>query len=514
MVVSWTPNGTMTPPPPRVRCVPTGEAASSPDRTHRFTTAESDIRHNGRVLIVLSLLGGLLLIAVIIAANGYFVAQEFAFMTVDRARLQDRAERGDRVAARMLRVTRRTSFMLSGAQLGITVTGLLVGYVAEPLVGRAVGELLGGVGVSPAVGIAIGTTGVLVISTFVQMLFGELFPKNLAIARPYPLARWLSASTVVYMRLAGWLIRFFDRASAGLLRLLRIEPVHDVEHAANPSDLQRIVTASRQAGELPTELSLLLDRVLDFPERDVEHALVPHSRVDVLTDTATLAEVRETMSSGHSRYPVLNEEGGIAGIVHLVDVLESIETDTSGGERPVTEFTRPATILPTLMSLPDAVAAMADSHGRMACVVDEYGGFAGIVTLEDLAEELVGELTDEHDTDEPPHLVTTLDNGTRWRVRGDAPLDEVERELAHTLPRGDYETVSGLVIAHHGALPEENTVVDITLPDDPAELAHTQHPPVRTLRATIIEIDQHVPAQLVLELSEDVAEDHLNESDQ
>ncbi|SDK76879.1 Hemolysin, contains CBS domains [Actinopolyspora mzabensis] len=463
--------------------------------------------------IALSLLGGLLLIALIIAANGYFVAQEFAFMTVDRARLQDRAERGDRVAARMLRVTRRTSFMLSGAQLGITVTGLLVGYVAEPLVGRAVGELLGGVGVPPGVGIAIGTTGVLVLSTFVQMLFGELFPKNLAIARPYPLARWLSASTVVYMRLAGWLIRFFDRASTGLLRLLRIEPVHDVEHAANPSDLQRIVTASRRAGELPAELSLLLDRVLDFPERDVEHALVPHSRADVLTDSATLAEVRGTMSSGHSRYPVLNQDGGIEGVVHLVDVLESMGTDTSGGERPVTEFTRPATIIPTLMSLPDAVTAMAESRGRMACVVDEYGGFAGIITIEDLAEELVGELTDEHDVDEQPHLVGTDDGGARWRVQGDAPLDEVERELAHDLPRGDYETVSGLVIANHGALPAENTVVDIRLPDDPAELAHTQHPPVRTLRATVVEVDQHVPAELVLELSESTPDEHSTDPD-
>lgn len=454
------------------------------------------------MVLALSLLGGLLLIAVIIAANGYFVAQEFAFITVDRARLEAQAEQGDRVAGRMLRVTRRTSFMLSGAQLGITVTGLLVGYVAEPLVGNAVGTLLGTTGVPTAAGIAIGTVGVLVVSTFVQMLFGELFPKNLAIARPYQLARWLSASTMLYLRLAGWLIWFFDRASAGLLRLLRIEPVHDVEHAASPRDLQRIVTASRQAGELPAELSLLLDRVLDFPDRDVEHALVPRSRVDVLGDDATLAEVRETMSRGHSRYPVLNDDGGIEGVVHLVDVLDAIAEGSTADERPVTEVARPATVIPTLMSLPEAVTAMTESRGKLACAVDEYGGFAGIVTAEDLGEELVGELTDEHDVGERPHLLTAGDSGEQWWVRGDAPLDEVERELAHVLPHGDYETVSGLVIANHGTLPEESTVVDIGLPGDPIELAHQEHPPNRVLRATVVEIEQHVPALLTLELLE------------
>ncbi|NHD19532.1 MULTISPECIES: hemolysin family protein [unclassified Actinopolyspora] len=455
------------------------------------------------MVLALSLLGGLLLIAAIIAANGYFVAQEFAFITVDRARLESQAERGDRVAERMLRVTRRTSFMLSGAQLGITVTGLLVGYVAEPLVGNAVGTLLGTTGVSTTAGVAIGTVGVLVASTFVQMLFGELFPKNLAIARPHQLARWLSASTMLYLRLAGWLIWVFDRASAGLLRLLRIEPVHDVEHAASPRDLQRIVAASRQAGELPAELSLLLDRVLDFPDRDVEHALVPRSRVDVLDEHATLAEVRETMSRGHSRYPVLNDDGEIAGVVHLVDVLDAIAEGTATDERPVTEIARPATVIPTLMPLPEAVTAMAESRGKLACAVDEYGGFAGIVTAEDLAEELVGELTDEHDVDEQPHLLAADTDGQRWWVRGDAPLDEVERELAHVLPRGDYETVSGLVIANHGTLPAENAVIDIDLPGDPVELAHQEHPPNRVLRATVTEIEQHVPALLTLELLDD-----------
>lgn len=457
----------------------------------------------GRVSIALSLLGGILLILVIIAANGYFVAQEFSFMAVDRSRLEAQAEQGDKAAKRMLVVTGRTSFMLSGAQLGITVTGLLVGYVAEPLVGSAVGELLGGVGVPAATGIAIGTVGILFAATLTQMLLGELFPKNLAIARPYPLARALSASTLLYLRLAGWLIWFFDRSSNLLLRLLRIEPVQDLAHSANPGDLQRVVAASRESGALPPELSMVLDRVLDFPERHVDHALVPRSRVGLLSEDATLGEVRELMSQGHSRYPVLCHDGQIAGVVHLVDVLQTMTTTADGGTdaRPVTEVARSATVVPTLMSLPDALAVMTDAGDPLACVVDEYGGFVGIVTTEDLVEEVVGEITDEHDTDEVPNLVAGTRRGV-WTVRGDAPLDEVERELGHELPRGDYETVAGLVIAEHGSLPQQADVVDVPLPGDPVEMAHEHHPPGRVLRATVVEIDQHVPSALVLEVME------------
>lgn len=143
------------------------------------------------------LLLGIIITLVIIAANGYFVAQEFAYMSVDRNRLGARAAAGDAVAVRALAVTKRTSFMLSGAQLGITVTGLLVGFVAEPLIGESIGTLLGGVGVSTAVSVTLGTVLALVLATVVQMIFGELYPKNLAIANPEPLARALARSTTI-----------------------------------------------------------------------------------------------------------------------------------------------------------------------------------------------------------------------------------------------------------------------------------------------------------------------------
>ena len=201
----------------------------------------------------LLLLLGIVVILVNIAGTAYFVAQEFAYMSVDRTRLAARAADGDFSAARALSVTKRTSFMLSGAQLGITVTGLLVGFLAEPMVGQPLGVLLGGAGVPPEVGVTIGTLLALVAATVIAMIFGELYPKNLAIADPEPLARNLSRSTLIYLKVFGWLIAFFDISANLLLRALRIEPVHDLDISASAADLPRIIADSRDSGDLPVE---------------------------------------------------------------------------------------------------------------------------------------------------------------------------------------------------------------------------------------------------------------------
>ena len=276
---------------------------------------------------LLSLLIGLLVVLLITVATGYFVAQEFAYMAVDRSRLAARSAAGDKAAERAQSITRRTSFMLSGAQLGITVTGLLVGYVAEPLIGTAVGEALGGTAIPTGTGVVIGTVLALVVATIIQMVFGELFPKNLAIARPEPLAIRLARSTAIYLAVFGWLITIFDKASNALLKVLGIEPVYDVDHSATRRDLKHIVADSRQSGDLVDEDSLILDRILDFPQQSVDHATVPRSRVDVIREDTPLHQVRTLMQTGHSRYPVLNDAEEVVGTIHLLDVLSAADGD-------------------------------------------------------------------------------------------------------------------------------------------------------------------------------------------
>lgn len=434
-----------------------------------------------------SLAIGVAAITIITALTGYFVSQEFAFMTVDRSKLSVRADEGDASARRALKVTKRTSFMLSGAQLGITITGLIVGYVAEPLVGAAIGDALGGVGLSRGLGLAIGVTFALVFSTVIQMVFGELVPKNLAIARPEPIARALARSTQIYLTAMGWLISLFDAASNALLRLFHIEPVHDVEHAATVRDLEHIVAESRTTGELSEDLSLLLARVLDFPERDVEHAMIPRTRVDHVSEGDTLAQIRQKMAQGHSRYPVLNDLDEVVGVVVLTDLLATDAPE----DAPTWTWRREPLFLPTVMPLPDAVTAMRNSGAHLACVIDEYGGFAGILTFEDLAEELVGEIIDEHDE----QAITVTPVGERsWRLEGDMHLDEIELTIGHDLPETNKETIAGLVIETAGTLPDPGQVVDIELPGDPSDLATNDTLTRRMLRARVLEVAHHVPS--------------------
>lgn len=442
---------------------------------------------------------GIVVVLIIIAANGYFVAQEFAYMSVDRNRLRAQAEAGDAGAAKALKVTERTSFMLSGAQLGITVTGLMVGYVAEPMIGQSLGTLLGGTGIPPAVSVGVGTVGVLVASMVIQMIFGELFPKNYAIANPGPLAKGMAASTRVYLSVFGWLISFFDLSANALLRLLRIEPVHDVDSSATAADLEHIVSSSHEAGELPEELFLVLDRVLDFPDHDVEHAMIPRSRAGTVQPRTTVGEVRELMAREHTRYPVIDEEDQPVGVVHLIDLLSTGLPD----DEPVTALMREPVIFPTLMPLPEAVRRLAETKAQMACVIDEYGGFAGVVTVEDLAEEIMGEITDEHDTDNPEQIREVAPG--RWEADADIHLDEVERHLGHQLPAGDYETVSGLLIAQEGGLVPEGRSVRIELPPDGADFV--EEPVRREAEIQVLSVERNVPARVVIRLLQEQPEE-------
>lgn len=430
---------------------------------------------------------GVLVVLLITAFTAYFVAQEFAYTAVNRSRLTARAEAGDPAAVRALAVTRRTSFMLSGAQLGITVTGLLAGYVAEPLIGSGIAELLGRASVPSAVGVAVGTAISLIFCTLIQMLFGELVPKNLAIAVPESAARALATSTLWYLRLFGWLIWLFDQSSNVLVRALRMEPVHDLEHSATARDLEHIVAASRVAGDMPRDLSTLLDRVLDFPTRTAEHAMIPRTRVDTVRADESIDDVLTRMAEGHTRYPVVGDStDDLLGVIDLHAVLDADPAAT------VLSRCRPAVRVPSSLPLPKTLTQLDEAGDEMALVIDEYGGFAGIVTIEDIAEELVGEIADEHD--ETDLTVTEQPDG--WVLPGDLHVDEVQRLIDQRLPAGDYETVAGLLIHSFGRLPEVGDAIDIALPIDSADLVTESPTRRKVLSATVRSVDRRVPASV------------------
>ncbi|HZG91821.1 MAG TPA: hemolysin family protein [Pseudonocardia sp.] len=449
------------------------------------------------LITILEILLGVLVVLAITALTGYFVAQEFGYMAVDRSRLKAMAGAGDDGARRALAITGRTSFMLSGAQLGITVTGLVVGYVAEPMIGEGIGELLGVAGVPTGVGVVVGTVLALLLATVVQMVFGELFPKNLAIARPEPVARRLALSTALYLKVFGWLIRVFDAASNALLRALRIEPVHDVEHAATPRDLEAIIVESRESGDLPAELSTLLDRVLDFADRTAREAMIPRLRVATVPADEPLDLLVRRMAHGHSRYPVVRGSvDDVVGVIWLRDVLALPTADLPGLR--ARDVAREPLFVPGTLELSDVLEQMRAADDEFACVVDEYGGLAGIITVEDIAEELVGEITDEHDPAGVEVEPQTRPDG--WTVDGSMHIDEVQRLIDSDLPHGDYNTIGGLVVTELGRLPDPGDEVVLALPV-PSDADEGESG--RTLSATVRAVDRRVPARVELRWLDD-----------
>ena len=391
---------------------------------------------------------GLVLVALLTVATGYFVAQEFAYVSVDRTRLRSLADKGDRAAQRALEITGRLSFTLSGAQFGITVTALLVGYAGEPLIGVGLAELLGLTGLPYAARLTVAVALVLVLSTALQMVIGEMAPKNLAIARPIPLALALSRSTMVYLAVAGPVIRLFDSASNRLLRAVGIEPVEELAPGATAEDLEHVIDESRKGGALDEELSVLLERGLAFRGLSAEQAMTPRVAVDTAPGTSTLDDVVELLrTSPHSRFPVVAED--VDDVVGVVGLSELLEVPRERWDRTsVADACAAAVVVPGSLPLPAALEQLRASRRQLAVVVDEFGGFDGILTLEDIAEEVVGDIFDEGDTPEPEPPAGPADTHT---LSGRLRLDEVEASTGIRLPTGaDYATVSGLVLGRLG----------------------------------------------------------------
>ena len=418
---------------------------------------------------------------------------------MDRNALRELADAGDEPAGRALVVTSRLSFTLSAAQFGITVTALLVGYVSEPLVGVGLAKLLDP-SMSYAARLSLSVTAVLVFSTVVQMVFGELAPKNLAIARTVPVARALSRSTLVYLTVIGPVVHLFDRASTALLRRLGIEPVEELEQGATAEDLTRIIDESRAGGLLDEDLSEVLEGGLRFRELSAGDVMTPRVRVTSLDGDDTVATLVEYLDTGWSRFPVTGEDGddvlGVAGLAEVLAVepgLRATTTLRSLVSRPI--------VVPTSALLPGVLDQIRADHQQMALVVDEHGGFAGVVTFEDIAEEVVGEILDEDDPTAPGIVVAG--EGV-WVVPGHLRLDELEAATGLDLSNGDdHTTVSGLVLQQLGRVALAGDLVEVPgrfeLPDgaddDTPRLAPVQ------ARLAVTVVARHVPAQVRVEVA-------------
>ena len=385
---------------------------------------------------------GLIAVVILIAANGYFVAAEFAYVAARRSRFTDGAADGDKKSIKAVAVHKRLSFMLSGAQLGITVTSLVLGFIARPAIAGAIEPVLEAVGVSEGASFGVSLTLAFVLATIAQMVFGELAPKNLAIAKPEPVARAVAGSTLVFMKVAGPLIRLFDGAANKLLRMIGIEPVEELHGGVSADELDLIVDSSAESGHLTASQAVLLERAIDFGELEASDAMVAWNKVVSIDGVATAADLRDAMASRRSRFPVVDRDGKVAGIVHAKDLL--------GVERSKYDTTLVQSLMHDVIAVPESagltvvLAELRKNSTEMALVIDEYGGPAGIITLEDVVEELVGEIEDEYDPTETSEQ--SEDAPGVWTVTATSRPDEIERSTGLELPDGEYDTVAGLVL--------------------------------------------------------------------
>ena len=439
---------------------------------------------------------GVFTVLALTAATGYFVAQEFAYVAVDRGRLQQLADQGDAAAQRALRVTSQLSFALSGAQFGITVTALLVGYVSEPLIGEGLADLLGFTGLSQAARLSLSLVAVLAFSTVVQMVLGELAPKNLAIARTVPLARALSRSTLIYLLIAGPIVRVFDAASNKLLRWVGIEPVKELPHGATPEDLHRIINDSRAGGLIGENLSVLLDRGLSFRELVADEVMTPRVLVTTIGADEPVSRVAELLETGRSRFPVTGRDvDDVVGVVGIAELL-TVPADARSTTR-VDSIAAAPVRLPASLPLPAVLERLRAENRQLAVVMDEYGGFAGVISFEDVAEEVVGDILDEDDEREPS--VIRRSDGA-WEVPGRMRIDELGQITGVELAEDDdYDTVSGLVMDQLGRTARPGDAISVPVIDGRSGQATM----TGTARLEVLTVQRHVPCMVLVRVDQD-----------
>ncbi|QYB04196.1 hemolysin family protein [Rhodococcus sp. USK10] len=425
-------------------------------------------------LSILALLGFLALTA----GTALFVAAEFSLTALERSTVDAHARTGDRRARQVQHAHRTLSFQLSGAQLGITITTLITGYLSEPVLARFITPVLSAIGLSESAAAATSLVIALILATSFSMVFGELVPKNLAIAHPLPTARATAGMQAAFSLIFKWAINGLNGSANWLVRRLGIEPAEELRSARSPQELGSLVRTSAQRGAIDKGTALLVNRSLRFGERTAEELMTPRVKIETLSTTDTVADLIDTAArTGFSRFPVVDGDlDDAVGIVHIKHAFA-----VTAHRRRTTRLNTLAQKVPVVPSSLDGDTLMERirSDGmQVAFVVDEYGGTAGMVTMEDLIEEIVGDVRDEHD--EPEIDVQRIGDG--WSCSGLLRVDEISETTGYTAPEGEYETLGGLVLTELGRIPDEGDEVQLPL-------AEGTHDPGGRWVATVTHMD-------------------------
>jgi CBS domain containing-hemolysin-like protein len=413
------------------------------------------------------------------AANAFFVVAEYSLVTADRAEIERQAATGDRRARVVVGAFRRLSFQLSGAQLGVTLSALLTGYLAQPALAKLLDPAVEALPLlSDAAADTIGAVLALVLATLFSMLFGELIPKNATLARPMGAVRAVTPVLRGFTATFGWLIRILNGSANAVVRRLGVEPQEELASARSPEELGLLAATSARAGALPRETAMLLQRTIRFDEKRAAEAMTPRVDVVALPSEATVTDLfRAARESGRSRFPVyVDTLDQIVGVAVINDALAVPPAQRDA--TLVRRVAREPVFVPDSLDLDGVLSALREANLDLAVVVDEYGGTDGVVTTEDLVEELVGEIEDEYDPD------LGLDSGTAGLdaapfapsgraldvtaprleptrlVSGLLREDELAEQVGFRLPEGPFETLAGFLMARLGHIPVDGETLE------------------------------------------------------
>ena len=433
-------------------------------------------------------------------ACGLFVAAESSFLAVDRPLVEREAASGDRAAQGTLLALRSLSTQLSGAQIGITITNLAIGFLAEPALGTLLRTPAAAAGLSESASRTVSYIIALALSTIVTMLVGELIPKNIAVALPMQTAAATQWPQRAFTRLMAWPIRGLNGVANAVVRFVGVEPKEELRSARQPTELRSLVLRSAAQGVIDDETADLVARSIAFGDRTAADVRTPRVHVTFLDAKHTADDVIEAArTTGHSRFPVIGKgPDDIVGIVHIKQAV-SVEPDRRRSVR-LAEIADPAATVPDSLELDPLLTLLREQGMQMAVVVDEYGGTDGVVTLEDLVEEIVGDIADEHDRLSARSRHRS--DGT-WSLSGLLRPDEVAEQTGFLLPESeDYETIAGLMLATLGRIADRGD--SVTLPAKPQREADDegQAEPVN-VRLTVERMQGRRIDRLVLTVSVD-----------
>ena len=388
---------------------------------------------------------------VLTVGTGIFVAAEFSLVALDRHELERRRDRGERGLYRVIKGLTITSTHLSSAQLGITLTTLLAGYTLEPSLSAFLNGPLGALGVPEELRRTISAPIAVAVATIFSMIVGELIPKNFALARPLQTAKVVMPAQGSFTTVFKPAILALNGSANGILRSIGIEPKEELSGTRSAEELSALVRHSASAGSLEADTATLLDRSLRFAEHSAADVMTPRLKVHSIHKLDSAQDVLDLAGrTGFSRFPVIEEDrDDVVGVVHVKQAVSVPRAKRM--TVPVAALAEDAVRVPETMRLDQLLEDLRNSGFQLAIVVDEYGGTAGIVTLEDLVEELVGEVADEHDR-ASAGVVGTADEMT---LPADLRPDEVRELTGIDIPESDdYDTVAGFILRELGRIPE------------------------------------------------------------